>query len=181
MMSLPNNGRSAIRLLIVAVVAAQLASFVARGAIDYQVTTTIISAEPTGNPLQSDTVNGDIATDGTLGVLGPSNILAWNLDLTDNLNAANDVDLTNANSAIITFTGSSLTATDIGPDALLFNYSGTGEFRIQENGSFFSGEHYFCLSTGSADCLAGETITPGDAFTDGVVAKNDRYEATGSI
>lgn len=166
-MSLSNDGRRLVRLLTMAFVAAQLGSFVARADINYAIDTTITSANPTGNPLQSDTVNGSITTDGTIGVLGSSNILSWNLDLIDKLNAANDVDLTNTNSTIITFFGSSLTATATG---LFFNYSEPGEFGIQENGFFFSGEHYFCFSTGTADCLAGETITPGDVFTDGVVA-----------
>jgi hypothetical protein len=152
---------------MIAVVAAQLGSFVARADINYGINTTITSAEPTGNPLQTDTVVGSITTDGTIGVLASSNILSWNLDLIDRLNAANDVDLTNANSAIIVFSGSNLTATATG---LFFNYSGTGQFGIQEDSFFFSGQHYFCFSTGSVDCLAGETITPGDVFTDGVVA-----------
>jgi hypothetical protein len=153
---------------MVAVVAAQLGSFVARADISYAIDTTITSAIDSGNPLQTDTVDGSITTDGTIGVLGASNILSWNLNLIDRLNAANDVDLTNANSTIITFVGTSLSAT---PTGLFFNYSqAPGEFGIQENNFFFSGEHYFCFSTGSADCLAGETITPADIFTDGVVA-----------
>jgi hypothetical protein len=167
MKKLPNKGFGSVRFLMIALVTAQLGSLVARADINYAIDTTITSAEPTGNPLQSDTVNGSITTDGTIGVLAASNILSWNLDLIDRLNAANDVDLTNINSTIITFNGTSLTATATG---LFFNYSKVGEFGIQENGFFFSGEHYFCFSTGSADCLAGETITPNDVFTDGVVA-----------
>jgi hypothetical protein len=166
-MSLLNEGRSLARFLMIAVVTAQLGSLVAFADINYAINTTITSSVPTGNPLQTDTVDGSITTDGTIGVLAASNILSWNLDLIDQLNAANDVDLTNTNSAIITFTGSSLSATSTG---LFFNYSATGEFGIQEDGFFFSGEHYFCFSTGSVNCLAGETITPDDVFTDGVVA-----------
>jgi hypothetical protein len=167
MVNFPIDGRRSVRFLMIAFVAAQLGSFVARADINYAIDTTITSANPTGNPLQSDTVFGSITTDGTLGVLGPGNILSWNLDLIDRLNAANDVDLTNTNSTILVFSGNNLTATANG---LFFNYSGTGQIGIQENGFFFSGEHYFCFSTGSVDCLAGETITPGDVFTDGVVA-----------
>jgi hypothetical protein len=167
MMTLLKEGRRLTRFLMIAVVAAQLGSLVARADITYAIDTTITSANPTGNPLQTDTVNGSITTDGTIGVLGASDILSWNLDLIDDLNAANDVDLTNTNSAIIVFSGNNLTATATG---LFFNYSGTGQFGIQEDGFFYSGEYYFCFSTGSADCLAGETITPGDVYTDGVVA-----------
>jgi len=167
MMTLLNEGRRFARFLMIAVVTAQLGSLVARADIIYEIDTTITSSDPTGNPLQTDTVDGSITTDGTIGVLGAANILSWNLDLIDGLNAANDVDLTNTNSEIITFSGSSLSATATG---LFFNFSAAGEFGIQEDGFFFSGEHYFCFSTGSVNCLAGETITPGDVFTDGVVA-----------
>jgi hypothetical protein len=159
----------AIRFLMIALVTAQLGSVVARANNIYAINTTITSDVPLSSPpkLQTDTVFGSITTDGTLGVLAQSDILSWNLDLIDQLNAANNTDLTDANSSIITFFGTSLSATANG---LFFNYNQTGEFGIQENGFFFSGEHYFCFSTGSADCLAGETITPADVFTDGVVA-----------
>src|ERR1019366_7631832 len=149
MMSLSNEGCRLVRFLTIAFVAAQLGSSVARADIVYTIDTTITSSDPTGNPLQTDTVDGSITTDGTIGVLTASNILSWNLDLTDHLNAANDVDLTNTNS---------------------FNYSAAGEFGIQEDCFYTSGEHYFCFSTGTVDCLAGETITPGNVFLDGVVA-----------
>jgi hypothetical protein len=166
-MNFPNEGRTLARFLMIACIAAPLGSLVARAGIVYNINTTITSAEPTGNPLQTDTVIGSITTDGTIGVLAQSNILSWNLNLIDQLNAANDVDLTNSNSEIITFFGTSLSATASG---LFFNYGQTGEFGIQEDGFFFSGEHYFCFSTGTADCLAGETITPDDVYTDAVVA-----------
>jgi hypothetical protein len=166
-MNLPNEVRWFGRFLVIAFITATLSSSIARADIMYAVDTTIVSADPTGNPLQSDTVDGSITTDGTIGVLAQADILSWNLNLIDNLNSANDVDLTNANSAIVVFSGNNLTATATG---LFFNYSGTGQFGIQEDGFFFSGEHYFCFSTGSVDCLAGETITPGDVFLDGVVA-----------
>src|ERR1035441_1141512 len=166
-MTLRSEGRKLARFLMIALITAQMGSVVARASVIYAVDTTIISSNPTGNPLQSDTVDGSITTDGTIGVLGLSNILSWNLDLIDNLNSANNVDLTNSNSSIDTFSGSALTATATG---LFFNYSGTGEFGIQENGFDFSGFHYFCFSTGVFACAAGETISPGDVFTDGVIA-----------
>src|ERR1017187_32036 len=107
MMSLSNEGCRLVRFLTIAFVAAQLGSSVARADIVYTIDTTITSSVPTGNPLQTDTVDGSITTDGTIGVLTASNILSWNLDLTDHLNAANNVDLTNTNSFIDTFFGSS--------------------------------------------------------------------------
>jgi hypothetical protein len=166
-MNLPNEVRWFGRFLMIAFITADLGSSIARADITYAIDTTITSAYPTGNPLQSDTVDGSITTDGTIGVLAQADILSWNLDLIDNLNSANNLDLTNANSSIVTFSGSALTATAA---ELSFDYSGYGEFGIQENGFAFSGYHYFCFSTGVFACAAGETIAPGDVFTDGVVA-----------
>jgi hypothetical protein len=89
---------------------------------------TITSGDPTGNPLQSDTILGSITTDGTIGAIQSSDILRWNLDLIDGLNSANDYDLTPANSTIEEDTGSALTA---GAGGLSFNYSDSGaEFLI---------------------------------------------------
>ena len=157
-----------IRLLTIVFVFAQLSVFVARANISYSVDTTITSANPTGNPLQSDTVLGSITTDGTIGVIGASDVLGWNLQLIDNLNAANDYTLTPTNSALVEDVGSALTATSGG---LFFNYGGTGEFLIQANSpGAYSGYRYFCFSTGVFACAAGESISPQYIFSDGVVA-----------
>jgi hypothetical protein len=132
----------------------------------YPISFSATTSDPTGNPAQSDTVTGNITTDGTIGTLAPSDILSWNLDLVDNLDAANDFNLTPSNSALVEDTGSALSATS---SALSFNFSGSGEFLIQANSpGAFSGYHYFCLSTGGA-CLAGESIAPGYIYLDGVV------------
>jgi hypothetical protein len=167
MVNLPFNGPWLIRFLAITCVTSQLAPLVARADMEYAVDTTITSANPTGNPLQSDTVSGFITTDGTLGVILASDVLGWDLALVDGLNAGNSLDLTPANSTLVEDTGNALTAT---ADGLSFNYSGSGEFLIQANSPGpFSGFSYFCFSTGGA-CLAGETIAPQDIFTDGVVA-----------
>jgi hypothetical protein len=166
MMSLPNEGRGLVRFLMLAVVTVALSSVVARANIIYPVNTTITSSDPTGNALQSNTVSGSITTDGTIGVIGTSNILSWDLNLIDGLSAANDFELTPADSAVVEDTGSALSATATG---LSFNFSGTGEFLIQAIPGAFSGSHYFCFSTGNA-CLAGETISPQFITVDGVVA-----------
>lgn len=133
----------------------------------YDFDTTIVSANPTGNPLQSNTVRGTITTDGTLGVLAAGNILSWHLDLIDNLDGSNNYTLTTANSALVVFTGTALSAT---ATDLLFDFSSTGEVGIQANNpGAFSGWRYFCFSTGVFACLRGETITPGYVFDDGAV------------
>jgi hypothetical protein len=166
-MTLPNVGRKLARSIFIALIAVPVASMSAHASnIVYTVNTTITSANPTGNPLQSNTVSGSITTDGTIGVLAPADILSWNLNLIDNLNAADDIDLTPSNSALVEDTGSALSATATG---LSFNFSGSGEFLIQGTQfGAFSGYQYFCFSTGGA-CLAGETIAPLYIFTDGAV------------
>ena len=145
-----------------------MGSLVARANIIYAVDTTITSSDPTGNPLQTDTVEGTITTDGTIGVIGSGNIVSWNLDLIDGLNSANDFDLTTTNSSLVEDIGSALTAT---ATALSFDFSGSGEFLIQANSPGpYSGYRYFCFSTHTSACQAGETISPQDVFVDGVVA-----------
>lgn len=135
--------------------------------ITYNFDTTIVSANPTGNPAQSNTIQGTITTDGTLGVLTAADITSWNLALTDNLNATNDYTLTTANSSLVELLGSALSAT---ASNLVFDFSSTGEFLIQANNpGAFSGWRYFCFSTGVFACAAGETISPGYIYTDGTI------------
>jgi hypothetical protein len=132
----------------------------------YSIDVSATTSDPTGNPAQSDTVSGSITTDGTIGTLESSDIVTWNLDLIDNLDSADDYDLTPANSALVEDTGNALSAT---ASSLYFDYSGSGEFLIQANDpGAYSGYHYFCFSTGGA-CLAGETIAPDYYSGDGVV------------
>jgi hypothetical protein len=134
--------------------------------IVYSIDVSATTSDPTGNPAQSDTVNGTITTDGTIGTLQPSDILSWNLDLIDNLDATDDYDLTPSNSTLVEDTGNALSAT---ASSLYFDYSGSGEFLIQATDpGAYSGYHYFCFSTGGA-CLAGETISPNYYSVDGVV------------
>jgi hypothetical protein len=166
-MELKKQVRGSVRFLMIACITTQLGSMVARaGSVVYNVDTSITTADPTGNPLQSDTVIGSITTDGTIGVIGTANVLGWNLNLLDNLNSANDFLLTPGDSSLFEDTDGGLTATAAG---LSFNYSDAGaEFLIQQ--VFSSAQHYFCFSATGGACLAGETIAPQDVFTDGVVA-----------
>jgi hypothetical protein len=155
-------------LLVVAAAATQFSAAPATASIVYNINRTITSANPTGNPLQSNTVVGTVTTDGTLGVLSQANILSWNLSLTDLLNAANNYVLTTANSTMPSFSGNSLTASATG---LSFNFGGVGEVLFQAtNPGAFSGFRYYCLSTGVFACLAGETIAPNNVFTDGTIS-----------
>jgi hypothetical protein len=132
----------------------------------YTIDVSATTADPTGNPAQFDTVSGSITTDGAIGVLQASDVITWDLDLIDNLNSAEDFELTPADSTLVEDTGNDLSATATG---LFFDYSESGEFLIQANDPGpFSGYHYFCFSTGGA-CLAGETISPNYYSGDGVV------------
>jgi hypothetical protein len=145
-----------------------LSSLAARAGTIYAINVTATTADPTGNPLQTDSIVGSITTDGTIGVIGSGNILSWNLNLIDGLNAANDVDLTPANSTIVADIGGALTASATG---LSYNYSvAGGGFGIQANSPGpFSGYSYFCLDSGWFACLEGETIAPQYYASDGVV------------
>ena len=154
-------------VLISALIAAPWVAVPAQATV-YQInqsgTTPITVGE--NSPL-SDTVSGSITTDGTLGILQTSNILSWNLDITDNLNAAYDVVLTPANSGIVEDIGNGLTASATG---LSFNFSDSGAvFAFQgTTHGFFSGYQYFCFQATSGPCAAGETIVPYYYAVDGV-------------
>ena len=115
----------------------------------------------------SDTVSGSITTDGTIGVLQSSNILSWDLDITDNLKPANDVVLTPSNSKIVEDLGNGLTASAAG---LFFNFSDSGAEFVIQGTTFgaFSGYQYFCFSATGGACAAGETIVPYYYAVDGV-------------
>jgi len=154
-------------VLISALIAAPWIAAPAQATV-YQInqsgTTPIVAGE--NSPL-SDTVSGSITTDGALGILQTSNILSWNLDLIDNINAAFSVVLTPSNSGINEDIGNGLTASATG---LSFNFSDSGAvFTIQgTTHGFFSGYQYFCFQATSGPCAAGETIVPYYYAVDGV-------------
>jgi hypothetical protein len=155
-------------MLITALIGAPWAAAPTQASTVYTInesgTTPIVSGE--NSPL-SDTVSGTITTDGTIGILHSSNILSWNLDITDNLTPANDVVLTPLNSALVEDVGNGLTASATG---LFFNFSASGaEFLIQgTTHGVFSGYQYFCFSATGGACAAGETIVPNYYAVDGV-------------
>jgi len=139
----------------------------------YTFNTTATNVYPSGNPLQTDTVLGTLTTDGTLGVLSSANILSWNLNLIDQLDATKDFLLTPSNSEVVHVFGNALTATATG---LSFDYTQAGaEFLIQGDNRgnslhpISSGFNYFCFSATGGWCLAGESIVPDYYATDGVI------------
>jgi hypothetical protein len=154
-------------VLIGALIAAPWVAVPAQATV-YQINQSGTTPEVGGeNSPLSDTVSGSITTDGTIGTLQSTNILSWNLDLTDNLHAAYDVVLTPANSGIDEDVGNGLTASATG---LSFNFSDSGAvFAIQgTTHGFFSGYQYFCFQATSGPCAAGETIVPDYYAVDGV-------------
>ena len=164
------------RYLMIALLAAQLSSLAAGADITYNVNINITSSNPTGNPLQSDSVIGTITTDGTIGTILAHNIKSWDLKLVDLLNSANNVELTPANSEVVEdgdgagdqIGGGGLTATATG---LFYDFSNpSAEFGFQTSANLYSGYNYFCLSDGLYACAAGESIAPNYISTDGVIA-----------
>jgi len=175
-MTLRNEVCRLAGFLMIALAAAQPSSSVARANVTYTVNINITSSDPTGNPLQSDTVAGTITTDGTIGTILAHNIKSWDLRLIDLLNSANNFELTTANSEVVEdgdgagqqIGGGGLTATASG---LFFDFSNAkAEFGLQASDALYSGYHYFCLSSGLYACAAGESISPNDISTDGVIA-----------
>ena len=133
----------------------------------YQVNQTIVSANPTNNPLQSDSVKGTITTDGTIGVLATSNILSFDIKLIDNLKPSNNYELTPSTGAIDINTDGGLSASATG---LSFDFSGTKILLFQAFvPGFGTGQRYLCYSGFLGTCFAGETISPAYVFTDAVV------------
>lgn len=158
---------SRLRLMVFSLCLPIMGPMVAHADSVYPISLTITSGDLTGNPNQSDTITGSITTDGVIGAVQSSDIVSWNLNLVDNLNAAYDVDLTPANSSVIADIGSALIATSSG---LTYDYSvAGGGFGIQANSpGEFSGYSYFCLDSGWYACAVGETISPNFVYTDGV-------------
>jgi hypothetical protein len=88
-------------------------------------------------------VTGFIETDGTIGVLGTSNILDFNLLLSDGTASVDDL----RSNSVFEVIGSDLSATST---QLLFNFSGSDTgFVIFERGGFV-GANFFCAATASA-------------------------------
>jgi hypothetical protein len=163
-------GTTVISLGALGIAASLLASAPAQANNVYSINQTSTTPEVSGelSPL-SDTVSGTVTTDGTIGVLQSSNILSWNLQLTDNFRPAFNVDLTPANSGIWFDTGNGLSASATG---LSFDFSLAGAVFIIQGTTFgfSSGYQYFCFQATTGPCLTGETIVPDYYAVDGVLA-----------
>lgn len=108
------------------------------------------------------TVTGFIKTDGTLGVLGVSNIVDWSLGLYAPTSSPTTYDLfgpLSGNNSSVYVQGSDTTASTT---QLLFNFSGTdnGYLLFQYGVGIHDGFHYYCDATFYGICVNGETDAP---------------------
>ncbi|HEY2710187.1 MAG TPA: hypothetical protein VGI95_19265 [Caulobacteraceae bacterium] len=108
-----------------------------------------------GQQVGSDTVNGQIVTDGTIGILAQSNIVGWKLDLTGP-GATTTLTSVGGTSSVL-LQGNDLTATQT---KLLFNYSGGDGGLLLFQKSLFSGAQYYCNNTTSFICASGASVAP---------------------
>lgn len=98
-------------------------------------------------------VVGSIQTNGTLGVLGHSDIVGFNLIISG---PGASVNLTQANSVFVS-EGINLSAT---ASNLLFNYSGPSGFALFQQGSFGTGQKYYCNASVAGTCFQGASAIP---------------------
>ncbi|MGA7237636.1 MAG: hypothetical protein WBY44_18265 [Bryobacteraceae bacterium] len=151
-----------------AVVFVATLTFVAKADITYDISRTIGTA----------TVTGFIETDGNTGTLAITDIVDWNLMLTNQgatlnlegpLSGSNSVDSDSQLDSDLT-----ASATD-----LLFDFgaANAGYLLFQRTGLFGSGEQYYCdaATNQSLVCAAGEEIVPVSIFDPAT------YANTGSL
>jgi hypothetical protein len=169
--------RAQVLKLLLAACCCGLVGGAARADIVYAFNTTATNVFPSGNPLQTDTILGTITTDGTLGVLAANNIVSWDLELIDHLDASKNFHLLPSNSEVVHVFGHALSATATG---LSFDFSEAGaefliqgDFRGNSQHPISSGYNYFCFSATGGWCLAGESIVPDYFATDGVIVTGD--------
>lgn len=93
-------------------------------------------------------VVGTIQTNGTLGVLGGSDIVGFNLTVSG---PGASVNLTQADSVFVS-EGTNLSAT---MSNLLFDYSGSSGYALFQKGSFGTGQQYYCNASVADTCFQG--------------------------
>lgn len=96
------------------------------------------------------TVDLFITTDGTLGALKSSDILNWNISITD---GSGSVDLTPLNSKLL-LTGTALTATS---SALDFNFAASAAQLLFASPTASSANPFWCAQSVSQDCFVSDT------------------------
>jgi len=126
-------------------------------------------------------VTGFIETDGTIGVLGASNILNWNLLLNDGSTTFDLLGPLSGSNSQFGLSGSDLSASTT---QMLFDFSGSGDAIFQAP-TLFTGLDYWCTQgappylsgiTCSAGTPAGGSIGTGEVLVTSVI---DDGQATG--
>ncbi|HYW44871.1 MAG TPA: PEP-CTERM sorting domain-containing protein [Bryobacteraceae bacterium] len=104
-------------------------------------------------------VTGFIETDGTVGVLGASKILDWNLLLNDGTTTFDLLGPLSGSNSALGLVGSDLSAT---ATLLLFNFSGSDSgYVLFQSPHLFTGSDFWCLASSNGGCSSepiGETI-----------------------
>jgi hypothetical protein len=120
----------------------------------------LVSAGPItfslNNTVGAGSISGTIATDGFLGVLGTSNILDWDLTLSDGTTSFTLLGPLSGNNSQVVVVGTDLSET---ATQLLFNFSGSG-YVLFQNPTIGSAINYFCVEaqTGCTGSPAGESL-----------------------
>lgn len=109
-------------------------------------------------------VSLSITTDGTLGVIGNSNILDWNIAMTDGPDSFTLLGPLSGSNSVALVAGSALTAT---ASDLLFNFSaGPSEFLLIQSPFIGASKLFWSVQTsGSYNSTPGEAIDPRTDFT----------------
>ncbi len=108
------------------------------------------------NAVGGGSVSGTITTDGTIGVLSSTDIVDWNLLISDGTNNFDLKGPLSGNNSALDLSGTDLSET---ATQLLYNFSGSG-FALFQNPVIGSGMNYFCMESveGCTGSPAGESL-----------------------
>ena len=111
------------------------------------------------NSVGGGSISGTIETDGTIGILGSTNILDWNLLLNDGTSTFTNTGPLSGNNSQLFFTATTnLTAT---ATQLLFNFSGPTGGVMFQNPTIGSSINYWCMQVGGSVCVGGSFVGEG--------------------
>ncbi|WP_426960173.1 PEP-CTERM sorting domain-containing protein [Muricoccus radiodurans] len=107
-------------------------------------------------PIGAGSVIGTVQTDGSVGVINQASITGFSLTL----NGVGATYVITSNDSVVQVVGSALTATLTN---LFFDFSAVGNAYALFQQGLFSGTHYYCNASVSAECFQGASVTP-EAF-----------------
>jgi hypothetical protein len=173
---LSTGGLVRSKLLSVLVIAVGLAlAGAAKAGVTYKVNLAISSGGHVGS------IVGTITTDGKNGVIGVSNILAW--DLTGTGNGGSSLHIVTGPSVVEVGNNTapfniSLGTPDLTADAnhLYFNFSATdgGFLAFQAGTNLFAGQSYIGFgATNNSDVYQGLSVVPGSVFDSSLISQGE--------